>query len=96
MPGQITNAVKKVRSASLIATGNESTIAYRKDHIGKSLDVLFEEKAQIDGNDYFIGFSKEYIKCAIQFNDNQDLTNCICEVKATGLTADGQYLIVEI
>ena len=96
MPGQITNAIKKVRSASLIATGNESTIAYRKDHIGKSLDVLFEEKASIDGKDYFIGFSKEYIKCAVQFSENQDLTNCICKVKATGLTADGQYLIVEI
>ncbi len=96
MPGQITNAVKKERSARLIATGNESTLEYRKNHIGQTLDVLFEEKAVVDGTECFIGFSKEYIKCAVPTSENQDFTNTISMVKAVDLSKDGQYMIVEI
>ena len=95
MPGQITNAVKKERSSKLIALGQEKTIEYRKSHIGKKLDVLFEEKINIDGKDYFIGFSKEYIKCAIKTGD-ADYSNTILSVKATEFTRDNEYLIVEI
>ena len=96
MPGQITNAVKKQRSASLIALGNETTLQYRKSHIGKTLDVLFEEEATIDGESYYIGFSKEYIKCAIKSDGSTDFSNCIMQVKAQEIIGDGQYLVVEI
>ncbi|MBR5648637.1 tRNA (N(6)-L-threonylcarbamoyladenosine(37)-C(2))-methylthiotransferase MtaB [Pseudobutyrivibrio sp.] len=96
MPGQITNAIKKQRSASLIALGNETTIDYRKSHIGKSLDVLFEEEATIDGENYYIGFSKEYIKCAIKSDGKTNLSNCIMQVTARDIIGDGQYLVVEI
>ncbi|MBP5595550.1 MAG: MiaB/RimO family radical SAM methylthiotransferase, partial [Pseudobutyrivibrio sp.] len=96
MPGQITNAIKKQRSASLIALGNETTIDYRKSHIGKSLDVLFEEEAIIDGENYYIGFSKEYIKCAIKSDGKTNLSNCIMQVTARDIIGDGQYLVVEI
>ncbi len=96
MPGQITNAVKKQRSASLIAVGNESTVAYRKAHIGQILDILFEEKIELAGQEYFVGFSKEYIKCIVKAEDNQDLSNCIIKARAVDITEDGQYLAVEI
>ena len=96
MPGQITNAIKKQRSASLIALGNEITMDYRKSHIGKSLDVLFEEEATIDGENYYIGFSKEYIKCAIKSDGKTNLSNCIMQVTARDIIGDGQYLVVEI
>ena len=96
MPGQITNAIKKDRSARLIALGNESTVAYRKAHIGKVLDVLFEEETLINGKKYFVGFSREYIKCAIESDGKENLSNCIMQVKASKITEDGQYLLVEI
>ena len=96
MSGQIINAVKKERSAKLIAIGNETTEAYRAAAIGKQLDILFEEKAIIDGKEYFIGFSKEYIKCAISAEDGQDYTNQILMAKGINLSSDKQYLIVEI
>ncbi len=96
MPGQLTNAIKKDRSARLIAKGNESTLAYRKNHIGKTLDVLLEEKATIDGKEYFVGYSKEYIKCALLNENNKDYSNCILKAKATGAAGDGQYLVIEI
>ena len=95
MPGQITNAVKKERSSKLIAMGNLKTKEYRQSHIGKTLAILFEEKATIGGKDYYIGFSREYIKCAILAEDN-DLSNTILRAKATSLTEDNEYLIVEI
>ncbi len=96
MPGQITNAVKKERSAKLISTGNESTESYRRSFIGKELDILFEEKTNIDGKEYFVGFSKEYIKCAIECSGDKDYTNEIVLAKGVELSSDKQYLIVEI
>ncbi len=96
MPGQLTNAVKKERSAKLISIGNETTESYRMSFVGKELDILFEEKAVIDGKEYFIGFSREYIKCAILAEDSKDFTNVILKAKGTVLSKDKQYLIVEI
>ena len=95
MPNQIINAVKKDRSAKLIEAGNAQTKAYRENHIGQELDILFEEEAQIDGENYFIGFSKEYIKCAIKA-EGESLSNVILKAKAVSITKDNEYLIVEI
>lgn len=95
MSGQITNAVKKERSAKLISKGIENTKAYRMAHIGKVMDVLFEEKQIIDGCEYFVGFSKEYIKCMVKADD-KDLSNTILKVKATEITPDNEHLLVEI
>ncbi len=95
MPGQITNAAKKERSAKLISLGLEKTKEYRMSFIGKELDVLFEERQTIDGEEYFVGFSKEYIKCMIKADD-KDLSNTILKVKATEITPDYEHLRVEI
>ena len=64
-------------------------------HIGKVMDVLFEEKQIIDGCEYFVGFSKEYIKCMVKADD-KDLSNIILKVKATEITPDNEHLLVEI
>ncbi len=95
MPNQITNAVKKERSSKLIALGNEKTKEYLESHVGSTMEVLFEEKIILNGKECFVGFSKEYIKCAV-FIEDEDYSNCILEVKAVGLTDDAQHLIVEI
>lgn len=95
MPGQITNAAKKERSAKLISLGLKKTKEYRMSFIGKELAVLFEERQTIDGEEYFVGFSKEYIKCMIKADD-KDLSNTILKVKATEITPDYEHLRVEI
>ncbi len=95
MSGQITNAVKKQRSAKLISLGLEKTKEYRTSYIGKELEVLFEEKQIIEGKEYYVGFSKEYIKCMIESTD-KDLSNTILRVKATEITPDYEHLLVEI
>jgi len=95
MPGQITNTVKKKRSSSLISKGNENTISYRKKHIGQKQEILFEEKVSIAGINYYVGFSREYIKCAIR-DSGTDYSNAIVEATGKSLINDGEYLIVEI
>ena len=95
MPNQITNAVKKERSSKLISVGNERTDNYRRAHIGKKLDILFEEKTTIDGKDYYIGFSREYIKCAVAATE-ENYSNTIKTATAVDITKDSEYLIVEI
>lgn len=95
MPNQITNAVKKERSAKLIAQGNKESELFKKSYMGKWVEVLFEEKIVIDNNDYYVGFSREYIKCIIPAED-KDLSNQILSVKVTKFTPDYEYLIVEI
>ncbi|MCR4830132.1 MAG: tRNA (N(6)-L-threonylcarbamoyladenosine(37)-C(2))-methylthiotransferase MtaB [Pseudobutyrivibrio sp.] len=95
MPNQITNAVKKDRSAKLIDLGNEKSKEYINNHVGQTLDILFEEKIRINGEDYFVGFSKEYIKCAIKATE-KDYSNVILKAKAVGLKVDKEHLIVEI
>ena len=95
MPEQITNAVKKERSSKLISLGATETIEYRKSHIGKTLDILFEEKVEIDGDYYYIGFSKEYIKCALA-DCGIDYSNNIIQASATSFIKNSEYLLVEI
>ena len=95
MPNQITNAVKKERSSKLIAQGNKESELFKKSYMGKWVEVLFEEKIVIDNNDYYVGFSREYIKCIIPAED-KDLSNQILSVKVTKFTPDYEYLIVEI
>lgn len=95
MPGQIPNAIKKERSSRLISISRKATEDFRKAFIGKDLNILFEEKISIDGIDYYIGFSKEYIKCAIQARGDADLSNTIIVAKGKEISLDRQYLIVE-
>ena len=95
MPNQLTNAVKKERSAKLISLGNEKTLEYRSSYIGKTLDILFEEKLTIENEEYYVGFSREYIKCAIKAGD-KDYSNTILKAKAQAITKDHEHLIVEI
>lgn len=95
MKDQIPNAIKKERSAKLISIDSAATKEYRRRHIGKTLDILFEESVKIGSEDYFIGFSKEYIKCAIKANGN-DYKNQIIHATAVNYLEGEQYLLVEI
>ena len=64
MKDQIPEAVKKVRSAELIELGDKMSQEFRAYYLGKEEEVLFEESTEIDGKQYFIGYTKEYVKVA--------------------------------
>ena len=64
MPDQIDEQVKAARSEKLIALGHDMSKEFRKFYIGKNEEVLFEEKAVIGDKEYFVGYTKEYVKVA--------------------------------
>ena len=95
MPNQLTNAIKKERSTKLISLGKEKSLEYRNSYIGKTLDILFEEKITLENQEYYVGFSREYIKCAVRATD-VDYSNTIVRAKVSAITEDHEHLIVEI
>ena len=64
MPGQVSGTVKDARSDKMEALERVMSEDFRKRHIGKPAEVLFEEEKTIAGKKYFIGHTPEYIKVA--------------------------------
>ena len=79
MPDQVDEQVKAERSARLIALGEKKRKAYEGRFIGKTVEVLVEEDAVIDGKKVQTGHTKEYIKIALDAQEN--LRNCIVNVQ---------------
>ncbi len=65
MTDQLTRAEKENRVASMMALGGKMQKEYLTSFIGKELAVLVEEEATLDEDVYQIGFSQNYLKCAI-------------------------------
>ena len=79
MPDQVDEQVKAERSARLIALGEKKRKAYEERFIGKTVEVLVEEDAVLDGKKVQTGHTKEYIKIALDAQEN--LRNCIVNVQ---------------
>ena len=82
MGGQIDEAVKSERSDCLIADGKVREKRYRETFIGKEVSVLFEEEQEKNGEHYWLGFTKEYVRVALKTEKQlkNTLINCrICE-----------------
>lgn len=79
MPDQVDDQVKAARSSRMIELGERKRQAYEESFIGKEVEVLVEEEAQIDGKTVQTGHTKEYMKIALQNREN--LKNCIVKVQ---------------
>ena len=82
MPGQHNNATKEERSRAAIAVAEEMSKAYRESWIGRTLEVLFEEK---DG-EFYTGHAPNYVKV---YALGENLHNEIRTVTVTGVYRDG-------
>lgn len=83
MPDQIDEQIKAARSEKLIALGHDMSKEFRKFYIGKNEEVLFEEKAVIGDKEYFVGYTKEYVKVAKKTDEN--LENQIVSGRISGM-----------
>lgn len=85
MPGQHNNATKEARSRAAIAVAEEMSRAYRGSFLGRSLEVLFEEK---DGECY-TGHAPNYIKVYAKGENlhNEIRTVTVMEVYRDGVLA---------
>ena len=86
MPDQIDEQIKAARSEKLIALGHDMSKEFRKFYIGKNEEVLFEEKTVIGDKEYFVGYTKEYVKVAKKTDEN--LENQIVSGRVSGMLTD--------
>ena len=76
MPNQVDGSVKEQRSKMLLKLSDENEKMYNSEYVGKTVEVLFEEK---DG-EFFKGHTSNYIEV---WAEGEDLENVICNVKVT-------------
>lgn len=86
MPDQVDEQIKAARSEKLIALGHDMSKEFRKFYIGKNEEALFEEKAVIGDKEYFVGYTKEYVKVAKKTDEN--LENQIVSGRISGMLTD--------
>lgn len=86
MPDQIDEQIKAARSEKLIALGHDMSKEFRKFYIGKNEEALFEEKVVIGDKEYFVGYTKEYVKVAKKTDEN--LENQIVSGRISGMLTD--------
>ena len=79
MQGQIPEQIKAKRSARLIELGEKNRRAYEESFLGKTVEVLVEEKSDVNGKEMWTGHTKEYMKIALESEKN--LKNCIVNVQ---------------
>ena len=79
MQDQIPEPVKTRRSQSLLELDRENSAAYLLEQKGRRAEILIEEKLILDGTEYQVGHTKEYIRAAVR--SEQDLTNKIIPVR---------------
>lgn len=77
MPNQIRDGIKKNRSRMLILTSEMITKKFAKNFIGKTREVLFENKK----TGFWHGFTPEYLP--IKYESNINLNNKIKKIKIT-------------
>lgn len=82
MPGQHNNATKEARSRGAIALAEEMSRAYREGFVGRTLEVLFEERE----GEFYTGHAPNYIKV---YARGEDLHNEIRTVTVLEVYRDG-------
>ena len=90
MEGQVDETVKTERSHKLIQLGKEKKQKYMESFLGQQVEILFEETAKIQGEEYWIGYTKEYLKVAAKSKEN--LENRIVLGKVERFIEEGIFI----
>ena len=73
MPDQVPEAVKKEPRQTLLALGHRMSEEFRRYYLGRQVTALLEEEFLYDGKRYYTGYTKEYVKVAVE--TKKDLSN---------------------
>lgn len=79
MENQVPEQVKAARSDVLLALNEVNRRRFEESFIGKEVEVLVEEEALVNGKIMQVGHTKEYMKIALDRDEN--LQNCIVKVE---------------
>lgn len=84
MEKQIPDNIKHKRSEDLLVLEKNLEEKYQKNFINQKEEILLEEKISIDGESYYIGYTKRYLKCAVpadEYLKSNDLVSVLIEKK---------------
>jgi threonylcarbamoyladenosine tRNA methylthiotransferase MtaB len=70
MPNQVAEEVKNRRSDVLLALAQDMSFAYRKEFQGREVETLLETPMQMGDKQYYTGYTKEYIRVAVETEQN--------------------------
>ncbi len=73
MKNQIPDRIKKERSAKLLQLEKKMSKEFREYYVGQEVTALMEEPFYFEGEQYYIGYTKEYVKVALK--TEKDVTN---------------------
>ena len=90
MEGQIPEAVKTQRSHVLLELGKAHKKRYMEQFIGEKVEILFEERNQIQDKIYWTGYTREYLKVAVLSEEN--LENQIKIGQIQGFLEDDTFI----
>ncbi|MDR2043527.1 MAG: tRNA (N(6)-L-threonylcarbamoyladenosine(37)-C(2))-methylthiotransferase MtaB [Clostridium sp.] len=101
LPEQIPEPVKAARSKELLALTRRQSAAFRSRYIGRNVQVLWEEEKTIQGKNYLLGHTADYVRAAMECGRHGEKegeedgvsgraarTNCLQEVRVTGFLTD--------
>lgn len=87
MENQVSDEKKAERSNILLELNRKNQAAYEEERIGDRDEVLFEELMILDGEKYYVGHTREYIRLAIPAAE--DYANQIVPVRIQGERKQG-------
>ena len=93
MINQVSEQEKALRSIQLIELGQKMSEEYRESLCGQTGTVLFEEQFAYEGKNYYIGYTKEYVRVAVEADTNRE--NRIASGKIIRKLVQDIYLMVE-
>ena len=83
MDGQLTESQKAIRSDEMLALNEKHSREYEEAMLGKELEILLEEEIEMNGEKWYLGHSKEYIKAVLKKRPQYGINDIV------RVTADG-------
>jgi len=87
MPGQVTPPLKAERARVMRARGTASARAFRRQYVGRTLDVLWESSRQDHKGTVWSGLTDNYLR--VHAHTSADLANTLSPVRLISLTQGG-------
>ena len=97
MKDQIPEPVKTTRSAGLIELEQQMSEEFREYYVGKEVTALLEETFTYEGKTYLTGYTREYVKIAVNVPENKaaERANTFVRGKISQCLTGEIYLMVE-
>ena len=83
MDGQLTESQMAIRSDEMLALNEKHSREYEEAMLGRELEILLEEEIEMNGEQWYLGHSKEYIKAVLKKRPQYGINDIV------RVTADG-------